>query len=32
VLAVASVVSVLLSQYIIARHQKTQQKLLNQEV
>jgi hypothetical protein len=32
VLAVASVVSVLLSQYIIARHQKTQQKLLNQEI
>ena len=32
VLAVASVVSVLLSQYIITRHQKTQQKLLNQEI
>jgi predicted MFS family arabinose efflux permease len=32
VLAVTSVVSVLLSQYIIARHQKTQQKLLNQEL
>ena len=32
VLAVTSVISVLLSQYIIARHQKTQQKLLNQEI